>query len=367
MPWCRQKCPYCDFNSHRQPEQLPESQYLAALLQDLKQGLPLVAARPLQSVFFGGGTPSLFSAQAIGQVLEALAKQVGFAPDIEITLEANPGTAEKERFRDYRLAGVNRLSLGIQSFHNQRLQALGRIHNADEALQAVHKAHQAGFDNLNLDLMHGLPDQDLKEALSDLAMALSLQPTHLSWYQLTIEPNTAFWQQPPRLPEEDTLWDIQEQGQQLLAEQGYIQYEVSAYALPTHQARHNLNYWQFGDYLGLGAGAHAKLTRPDGNVLRHWKTRQPQDYLNPNTPFVAGQQQLTPADLAFEFLLNALRLQEGVPASLFKSRTGLPLERLEPMRQQAIAEGLLNPDPERLQTTPRGQLFLNDLLQRFLP
>lgn len=366
IPWCVRKCPYCDFNSHTASPVLPEEEYVDALLADLDQDLHAVYGRELSSIFFGGGTPSLFSAKALGRLLKGVEQRIAFASDIEITLEANPGTFEQEKFRAYRGLGINRLSIGIQSFQEEKLKALGRIHNSDEAVRAAGMARQAGFDNFNLDLMHGLPDQSLDDALNDLRQAIALKPTHLSWYQLTLEPNTVFWNQPPTLPEDDTLWDIQEAGQALLAEHGYAQYEVSAYALPGRAARHNLNYWSFGDFIGIGAGAHGKLSHPDGRIVRTWKTRLPKDYLNPAKSFQAGEKALTNEELPFEFLMNALRLTEGVEARLYPERTGLPLESLAEGRREAEQSGLLQVEPSRLAATLRGQLFLNDLLQKFL-
>ena len=262
IPWCVRKCPYCDFNSHAAGPELPEDAYVAALLADLRADLEHVGDRRLSSIFFGGGTPSLFSAKALAAIIDGLERLVGFSEDIEITLEANPGTFEQAKFRDYRQLGINRLSIGVQSFQADKLKALGRIHDGDEAIRAADMARAAGFDNFNLDLMHGLPDQSLEDALSDLRIAIAQQPTHLSWYQLTLEPNTVFWSQPPQLPEDDILWDIQEAGQTLLAEHGYRQYETSAYAQPGRQARHNLNYWTFGDFLGIGAGATPSSATP---------------------------------------------------------------------------------------------------------
>ncbi|TBU97804.1 YggW family oxidoreductase [Stutzerimonas kirkiae] len=366
IPWCVRKCPYCDFNSHTSGPRLPEDDYVAALLADLDGDLGQVQGRELRSIFFGGGTPSLFSADALGRILDGIQRRVPFAADIEITLEANPGTFEQAKFRDYRALGINRLSIGVQSFQAAKLKALGRIHDGNEAIRAADMARTAGFDNFNLDLMHGLPEQSLEDALYDLRTAIAQQPTHISWYQLTLEPNTVFWNKPPRLPEDDTLWDIQEAGQRLLAEHGYAQYETSAYAQPGRQARHNLNYWTFGDFLGIGAGAHAKLSQPDGRILRSWKTRLPKDYLDPGKRFLAGSKALDIDELPFEFLMNALRLTEGVPAELFSQRTGLPLASLAKARQAAQARGLLASSPERLVATPQGQLFLNDLLQLFL-
>ncbi|WP_145007626.1 radical SAM family heme chaperone HemW [Pseudomonas oryzihabitans] len=367
IPWCVRKCPYCDFNSHAAGPTLPEVEYVDALLADLDNDLVHVHGRPLTSIFFGGGTPSLFSAAALGRLLEGVARRLEFAPDIEITLEANPGTFEQAKFVAYRGLGINRLSIGIQSFQDEKLKALGRIHGRDEAIRAADRARAAGFDNFNLDLMHGLPEQSLADALADLQQAIALAPTHLSWYQLTMEPNTVFWSQPPELPEDEVLWDIQEAGQARLAAAGYHQYETSAYAQPGRQARHNLNYWSFGDFLGIGAGAHAKLSAPDGRLLRSWKTRLPKDYLDPAKAFQAGEKWLEAADLPFEFMMNALRLVDGVPTAWYAQRTGQSLDELAPALAAARRDGLLADDPERLRPTARGQLFLNDLLQSFLP
>ena len=367
IPWCVRKCPYCDFNSHAAGVSLPEDAYVNALLADLEADLEQIQSRRLTSIFFGGGTPSLFSASALARILEGMRQRVGFAEDIEITLEANPGTFEQAKFRDYRSLGINRLSIGVQSFQPAKLKALGRIHDGDEAIRSADMARAAGFGNFNLDLMHGLPEQSLEDALSDLRIAIAQQPTHLSWYQLTVEPNTEFWNKPPHLPEDETLWDIQEAGQALLAEHGYRQYETSAYAQPGRQARHNLNYWTFGDFLGLGAGAHGKWTAADGEIYRHWKTRLPKDYLDPDKRFRAGHKRLSQDELPFEFLMNVLRLTDGGPSLMFTQRTGLSLDLLATGRRDAEARGLLDPDPQRLVATAKGQLFLNDLLQLFLP
>ncbi len=366
IPWCVRKCPYCDFNSHAAGPDIPEDAYVSALLDDFDRELPGVLGRPLTSIFFGGGTPSLFSAAALDRLLEGLRARISMAADVEITLEANPGTFEQNKFTAYRQLGINRLSIGVQSFQADKLKALGRTHSGDEALRAAEMARRAGFDNFNLDLIHGLPGQSQDEALGDLRQAIALAPTHLSWYQLTLEPNTVFWNQPPQLPEDDILWDIQEAGQALLASAGFAQYEVSAYARPGRAARHNLNYWSFGDFIGIGAGAHGKLTAADGTVRRTWKTRLPKDYLNLAKPFMAGDKVLEPDELPFEFLMNALRLTDGVPAAQFTARTGLPLSVLAEGRAVAERKGLLLADPERLAATARGQLFLNDLLQLFL-
>ncbi|NLC08772.1 MAG: radical SAM family heme chaperone HemW [Gammaproteobacteria bacterium] len=364
IPWCVRKCPYCDFNSHTTPTRLPENAYVDSLLSDLQLELEHIVVRPLSSIFIGGGTPSLFSATAFARLLAGIQDLLPWQDAIEITLEANPGTFEQAKFAAYRQLGINRLSIGIQSFNDQHLTQLGRLHNANEAQQAVAIAQRAGFTNINLDLMHGLPGQDLTQALADLTCAIELQPNHISWYQLTIEPNTVFWNQPPVLPEDDSLWDIQQAGQALLAEQGFIQYEVSAYAKPNKQAQHNLNYWQFGDYIGIGAGAHGKISSLDGRILRYWKTRQPNDYLNNQRR--AGEQLLNNSELPFEFLMNALRLSKGVPSQLFTQRTGLPLNLLLESWEQAQSKGLMLSNPRRLAATEQGALFLNDLLQIFL-
>ena len=367
IPWCVRKCPYCDFNSHAAGPELPEEAYVDALLADLDADLGAAHGRELTSIFFGGGTPSLFSARALGRLLDGVNRRLGFAGDIEITLEANPGTFEQAKFVDYRRLGINRLSIGVQSFQTAQLQALGRIHDGSEAIRAAEMARRAGFDNFNLDLMHGLPGQDVEAALADLRQAVALAPTHLSWYQLTVEPNTVFWSQPPEIPEDDILWDIQEAGQALLAGAGFAQYETSAYARDGRRARHNLNYWSFGDFLGIGAGAHAKLSAPDGSIRRSWKTRLPKDYLAADKPFQAGERLLEAAELPFEFMMNALRLTDGVPAELFEQRTGLPLSSIAEACAAARGAGLLDADPRLLRPTARGQLFLNDLLQHFLP
>lgn len=367
IPWCVRKCPYCDFNSHAAQDTLPEAEYINALLADLATEKDRVYQRPIQSIFIGGGTPSLFSAHSLEQLINSIAKQFSLADNIEITLEANPGTAEQQKFADYYQLGINRLSIGVQSFHSTQLQALGRIHSAQEAINAAAMAHKAGFTRLNLDLMHGLPQQTPQQALADLQQAIALQPDHLSWYQLTIEPNTAYWSHPPILPEDEALWAIQEQGQALLAEQGYQQYEISAYAKSASaQAKHNLNYWNFGDFIGIGAGAHGKLTHPDGTIYRNWKTRVPKDYLAANGQFQAGQRQLNEAELPIEFMMNALRLTEGVPTNYFQERTYLPLTSIATICAKAQQAGLLASDEKRLVATPQGLLFLNNLLEYFL-
>ena len=367
FPWCVRKCPYCDFNSHALRGEIPEERYIDALLADLEQDLPRVWGRPVRSIFLGGGTPSLFSPEAIEHLLASVRARVVLMPDAEITLEANPGTVETERFRGYRAAGVNRLSVGIQSFEPEQLKKLGRIHGRDEALAAAQAARAAGFDNFNLDLMFGLPQQTPDEALSDLRTALALQPTHLSVYQLTLEPNTLFYVQPPTLPDEDVLAAMQDSLQAELADAGFSQYEVSAFARAGRACRHNLNYWQFGDYLGIGAGAHAKITTAE-NITRLWKVKQPHDYLGTaGTPAATGGEQLVSMeDVVFEFMLNALRLTGGVPATLFRERTGLDLACIQKPVARAMARGLLEPDLEHIRPTPLGRRFLNELVASFL-
>ncbi len=361
LPWCVRKCPYCDFNSHP-ARAIPEGDYIDALLTDLDAQLPEAAGRPLESIFIGGGTPSLFSPAAIGALLDGVAARLALADDIEITLEANPGTAEAARFAGYRAAGVNRLSLGIQSFDDRRLAALGRIHDAAQARAAVAMARRAGFDNLNLDLMFGLPDQDRAGALADLEQALALAPDHLSWYQLTLEPGTPFHRQPPPLPDDEQLWAIQQAGLERLARAGFLRYEISAFALEERRCRHNLNYWRFGDYLGIGAGAHGKITTPDG-VWRRARTRLPGRYLA--DPTAGDRWRVTGRSLALEALMNMLRLTKGVSEALFETRTGLSLEDLEPTLGRLRRRGLMVSD--RLQATPRGYDFLDQLLVEFHP
>ena len=368
IPWCVRKCPYCDFNSHATGPELPEDAYVTALLDDLDQELAAVQGRPISSIFFGGGTPSLFSANALGRLLRGIEQRIPFAPDIEITLEANPGTFEQDKFKAYRQTGINRLSIGVQSFQPAKLEALGRIHNGDEAVRAADMARAAGFDNFNMDLMHGLPDQSLDDALGDLRQAIDLGPTHLSWYQLTVEPNTVFWNQPPELPEDDILWDIQEAGQALMAEHGYRQYEVSAYAQAGRAARHNLNYWRFGDYLGIGAGAHGKLSFAH-RIARPVRVREPRLYMERALAgdATASADEVPRAQLPFEFMLNALRLKDGFELAHFSERTGLPLTAIQASLEEAERQGLLARDLLRAWPTERGFDFLSDLQSLFLP
>jgi oxygen-independent coproporphyrinogen-3 oxidase len=369
LPWCVKKCPYCDFNSHGLKGALPENAYVDALLRDLDQDLPRVAGREIQTVFFGGGTPSLFTAEAIGRFLEGVGSRLPLAKEAEVTLEANPGTVEHGRFAGYKAVGVTRLSIGVQSFDPRKLEVLGRIHSSEEAARAAEEAHAAGLSNFNLDLMYALPRQSVEEAEADLRRAIELKPAHLSHYQLTLEPNTLFHAHPPVLPEEETVWTMQERCQELLTEAGYAQYEISAYASPGREARHNLNYWRFGDYLGLGAGAHGKLTDAAGAVTRLWKLKHPEAYLeSAGTPkSLGGVSIIAGADLAFEFMLNRLRLVEPFRRVEFESVTGLPVERIQPGIERALELKLIQATPDGWQVTQRGHNLLNDLQSLFLP
>ena len=370
LPWCVRKCPYCDFNSHEGRGALPFEAYVDALLADLDHDLPLAWGRTVHSVFFGGGTPSLFPPAAIDRFLQQASARLRFAPDVEVTLETNPGTVEHGPFAGYRAAGVNRLSFGVQSFDDGCLQRLGRIHSSGDAERAVKAGQDAGFDNLNLDLMYALPGQSLAMALADVDRAIALQPTHLSHYQLTLEPNTVFAVRTPAgLPDEDGAWDMQEACQARLAAAGFGQYEVSAYARAGRQCRHNLNYWQFGDYLGIGAGAHGKLTLgASQEVLRRWKLRHPTEYqAKAGTPAaIGGDEVLTASRLPFDFMLNALRLNAGVPMAMFEARTGLPRAAIADHLATAHARGWLEPDPDWLRPTELGRRFANDVIGLFL-
>jgi oxygen-independent coproporphyrinogen-3 oxidase len=370
LPWCVRKCPYCDFNSHEGRGTLPFEAYVDALLADLDHDLPLAWGRTVHSVFFGGGTPSLFPPATIDRFLQQASARLRFAPDVEVTLETNPGTVEHGPFAGYRAAGVNRLSFGVQSFDDGCLQRLGRIHSSGDAERAVKAAQDAGFGNLNLDLMYALPGQSLAMALADVDRAIALQPTHLSHYQLTLEPNTVFAVRTPAgLPDEDGAWDMQEACQARLAAAGFAQYEVSAYARAGRQCRHNLNYWQFGDYLGIGAGAHGKLTLgASQEVLRRWKLRHPTEYqAKAGTPAaIGGDEVLTASRLPFDFMLNALRLNAGVPMAVFEARTGLPRAAIADHLATAHARGWLEPDPDWLRPTELGRRFANDVIGLFL-
>ena len=373
LPWCVRKCPYCDFNSHMAGTAIPESAYVQALLTDLDWELAqmpdLGRERSVETVFFGGGTPSLFAPESIATLLDGVRERMKLAMEAEITLEANPGTAESGKFLGFRRAGVNRLSLGVQSFHPGHLRALGRIHGREEALAAVAMARDTGFDNFNLDLMFGLPGQTVEEVEVDVLAATSLEPTHISFYQLNLEPNTMFHRNPPPLPDEERTWAIQQAGQALLAERGFERYEISAYARLGRRCRHNLNYWRFGDYLGLGAGAHGKLTDPSsGRIVRTWKIRYPQHYLDAaGTEAAGGKLAVSGEQLPVEFLMNHLRLKEGFPLPRLRECTGLPPEVLEPGVGQCLEDGLLERVGEYLRCTPKGYDFLDEVLQRFLP
>ena len=363
IPWCVRKCPYCDFNSHEAGGELPEREYVQKLLADLESLLPSVWGRRLTSIFIGGGTPSLFSPEVIDELLAGVRARLPVEPHAEVTLEANPGTVEAARFRGFRGAGVNRISLGAQSFDDAMLRALGRIHSAAEARRAVDAA-LASFDNVNLDLMYGLPGQTLAMAQADIAAGIACGTPHLSAYQLTIEPNTVFYSRPPALPEHDEAADMQLAVEEALGAAGFEHYETSAFARPGRRCRHNLNYWEFGDYLGIGAGAHGKVSFPD-RVTRHERIKFPREYLHaPST--VAKDGIVDPAELPFEFMLNALRLVDGFPLSLFSARTGLPVTLVQRQLAQAEAKGLIERDPLVVRPTERGRLFLNELLGLFV-
>lgn len=371
IPWCVQKCPYCDFNSHAQKGAIPEKEYIQHLLADLSQDLTTyqkaIDERKIHSIFIGGGTPSLFSAEGIQYLLAEIQKRIAFEDQIEITLEANPGTAEAERFLGYVQGGVNRISMGIQSFEPEKLLKLGRIHNREEAIQAVEFAKNAaslGLRSFNLDLMHGLPNQSVSQALSDLKQAIALNPPHLSWYQLTIEPNTMFYYRQPTLPDDDELWDIFEQGHQLLTSAGYEQYETSAYAKKGYQCQHNLNYWRFGDYLAIGCGAHGKITYPTGEIYRFSKTKHPKGYMRGEYSY--SQELIALEDRPFEFFMNRFRLLEATPKTDFEQLTGLTLKSIEPIIAQAIEKNYLTETTQHWQITQHGKLFLNELLEGFL-
>jgi oxygen-independent coproporphyrinogen-3 oxidase len=363
IPWCVRKCPYCDFNSHERAGPLPEPAYVDALLRDLEQLLPHVWGRRLVSVFIGGGTPSLFSPEAIDTLLSGVRARLVLEPEAEITLEANPGTVEAARFRGFRAAGVNRISIGVQSFDARMLAALGRIHGPDEARRAIDAA-LASFDNVNIDLMYGLPAQTHEMASADVAVAARCGVPHVSAYQLTLEPNTVFWSKPPSLPEHDEAADMQLMVEEVLAGAGYEHYETSAFARPGRRCRHNLNYWEFGDYLGIGAGAHGKISFPD-RITRHERAKQPREYLEMKNT-LAGEKLIEERELPLEFMLNALRLVEGFPVTLFEERTGLPLTGIQSELEKAEQAGLLERDWKRIRPTARGQRFLNELLALFL-
>jgi putative oxygen-independent coproporphyrinogen III oxidase len=367
IPWCVRKCPYCDFNSHEAREPVPERRYIDALIADLEAALPLIWGRKVYTVFFGGGTPSVFSAAGIEQILAAVRARVPLAVDAEVTLEANPGTFEAEKFRAFRAAGVNRLSIGIQSFNPRHLKALGRIHDDREARKAIEIARE-NFDNFNLDLMYGLPGQDVDEARADIETALVFAPPHVSAYHLTLEPNTWFHRYPPQLPNDDVTAQMQQEIEALLASAGYRHYETSAFAQPGRQARHNMNYWTFGDYLGIGAGAHSKLSFP-GRIARQARYKQPKQYMESAATGNAVQEEhdVSAGEIGFEFMMNALRLNNGFAVALFEERAGIPITSVLKPLEEAEKRGLLVRDHQRVTPTELGRRFLNDLLQIFLP
>lgn len=364
IPWCVQKCPYCDFNSHALKGEVPHDDYVAHLLADLDADLPLVAGREIRTIFIGGGTPSLLSAEAMQTLMDGVRARIPVAADAEVTMEANPGTVEADRFSGYQKAGINRISIGVQSFGDDKLIRLGRIHDAGEAKRAARLAATLGLRSFNLDLMHGLPEQHLGEALSDLRQAIELAPPHLSWYQLTIEPNTSFGSLPPVLPDDDLLWDIFSQGHQLLTQAGYVQYETSAYAKPGFQCQHNLNYWRFGDYLGIGCGAHGKISFADGRILRTVKTKHPRGYMEGR--YLDQQDEVATEDRPFEFFMNRFRLLEAMPRRDFTDYTGLPESVVRPQIEAALNAGEISETATHWQITEHGKLFLNTLLERFL-
>ena len=369
LPWCVRKCPYCDFNSYEAKGRIGDLAYVGAVLRDLDAEAPLAQRRSVETVFIGGGTPSLFSGAAIAKLLDGIRARLRLADDVEITLEANPGAIDAAHFTEYRRAGVNRLSIGVQSFRTPQLQALGRVHSAEEAERAVAVARAAGFDAINLDLMYALPGDTAAGSLADLARAIELEPGHVSWYQLTLEPNTAFERRPPALPGDDFVAEIETRGRELLAHAGYERYEVSAYAQPGRRCRHNLNYWQFGDYLGLGAGAHGKVTRPDPALVeRRAKTRNPRTYQQAaGQPAAVSVEQIAAAhQVAVEFLLNALRLPYGVADEVFAARAGQPTANIAAARALGIGRGWLAAEPGVLRATPAGFQVLNRLLELFV-
>lgn len=366
VPWCVQKCPYCDFNSHTLKQSIPEKEYIAHLLADLDQDLKYVQGRALQSIFIGGGTPSLLSAEAILQLLQGIGKRIAFSPNIEITLEANPGTIETGRFAGFVQAGVTRISIGVQSFQTKHLKTLGRIHDNRQAFAAIKQANEVGLRTYNMDLMHGLPQQSIVEGLSDLETALSFDPPHLSWYQLTIEPNTQFASKPPVLPEDEVLWDIQERGHALLKAAGYEQYEVSAYAKPGQQCQHNLNYWQFGDYLGIGCGAHGKVTY-NGTIIRTEKIKHPRGYMDLQQDYLYRSNQVNDEDVPFEYFMNRLRLFAPFMLEDYEVHTLQPLpQQTRHVIERALASGFLIQSNGQITLTSQGQRYLNTLLAEFI-
>ena len=369
IPWCVEKCPYCDFNSHALKHAIPEQDYITQLLLDLDSDIARfnLNNRPLHSIFIGGGTPSLFSAPAIEQLLTQVLQRFEHKADIEITLEANPGTVEADKFIGFFNGGVSRLSVGVQSFESDKLIKLGRIHDSQQAKTAANLASECGVKSFNLDLMHGLPDQSVEHALDDLKTAISLNPTHISWYQLTIEPNTAFHSKPPKLPQDEVLWNIQDQGIALLNQAGYQQYEISAYSKPQYQCQHNLNYWQFGDYLGIGCGAHGKVTDIDNQkIYRTVKVKHPKGYLDTNRKALDKLHTVTAEELPFEYMMNRLRLFSGFSLDDYQAYTGLSAKTVSPTLLKAQAKGLMEFDGVLWSVSKLGHRYLNDLLEMFL-
>lgn len=366
IPWCIQKCPYCDFNSHALKQKIDEQAYVKALLNDLDSQLRYVQNRPVHSIFFGGGTPSIMSAAAIEQILQGVKTRLSLSSDCEITLEANPGTLDNQKFIGFKQAGVNRFSIGVQSFQADKLTTLGRVHNPEQAIQAAELASSIGLNSFNLDLMHGLPEQNVANALYDLEQAIACKPQHISWYQLTIEPNTLFASKPPVLPDDDILWDIQEQGQALLAKHGYQQYEISAYAKEGFQSKHNLNYWRFGDYLAIGCGAHGKITLPEQNkILRFEKIKHPSGYLSA-IDYTYKHRFVDMDERIFEYFMNRLRLFEATPKQQFVDYTGLELSQVASMFDQAKQLQLIDETADTWQITSKGHRYLNELLELFI-
>ena len=368
IPWCIKKCPYCDFNSHAVKSDTPEAAYIDTLLNDLTEDLQRYAiTRPISSIFIGGGTPSLFAPESFERLLSGIKQRIALIPDIEITLEANPGTFESQKFAEFRALGINRLSIGIQSFNDVLLQKLGRVHSSKEALVAGDIAKHAGFDNFNLDLMFGLPDSNPEDSINDVKTAISLKPTHLSFYQLTLEPNTYFHKFPPQLPNDESIFSTQKQAQQILAEQGYHHYEVSAYSQTNRQCQHNLNYWQFGDYLGIGAGAHGKITQAlPQSITRSFKPKSPEQYLA-NTHKNGGAELISSAELPLEFVMNHLRLKQGFTVDTYQARTGLSIDTLDPALSNCLKEELLIYRNNHYYCTEQGWNFMDNILEKFIP
>lgn len=366
IPWCIAKCPYCDFNSHPKRGRIPENNYTSRLIDDLRHKAPLIQDRQISSIFIGGGTPSLLSPNAYQALFKAISDFSIISRDTEITLEANPGTMIPNRFEGYLNAGINRLSVGIQSFQNDKLKSLGRIHNANQAAIAINDAKKAGFENINIDLMFGLPNQNINDALFDLQSAINCNPSHISWYQLTLEPNTLFYRFKPTLPCDDLRCDMQYEGQSLLAQHGFLQYEISAYAKANNQCQHNLNYWQFGDYIGIGAGAHGKITDLNtGQITRHWNVKHPKQYLSMSADQIAQKTTVHKKELPLEFMMNALRLYQPISFALFEARTGLSVDAIEKPLKKAETLGLLTLNDKVINLSQQGRLFLNDVLELF--